>query len=236
MSSTSSTTPPVTAIVTDIEGTTTDIAFVKECLFPYASQNLAHFITTHGHQPEVQKHLQEVSHLAQLDVEDRPGQIQTLLHWIETDQKITPLKALQGLIWSHAYQTGSIKGHLYTDAYQNLLTWAQKYPIYIYSSGSVKAQKLLFSYSIFGDITSKLSGYFDTTTGPKKVKESYLQIVDALQKNANEVLFLSDHVEELQAADEAGLQTAELRRDQQAASERYPSFSNFDQVSDYFSL
>ena len=53
---------------------------------------------------------------------------------------------------------------------------------------------------------------------------------------AKEVLFLSDVVEELDAAKAASMQTAELRRDGRVGSGRHPCFETFDQLSLHFSI
>eukprot|EP00730_Choanoeca_flexa_P016252 TRINITY_DN7642_c0_g1_i4.p1 TRINITY_DN7642_c0_g1~~TRINITY_DN7642_c0_g1_i4.p1 ORF type:complete len:115 (+),score=14.82 TRINITY_DN7642_c0_g1_i4:262-606(+) len=72
---------------------------------------------------------------------------------MQKDRKLTALKQLQGHIWQAAYESGQVKGHVYEDvvpAFKRLVDAGAK--IYIYSSGSIQAQKLLFGYSEAGDL------------------------------------------------------------------------------------
>ena len=140
--------------------------------------------------------------------------IAQLIQWIDEDKKVTPLKSLQGLIWEAGYRQGDFKGHLYPDAAANLKAWkAQGLDLYVYSSGSVYAQKLLFAHTEYGDLTPLFSGYFDTHIGGKKEKQSYDNIAEQLAIPANQLLFLSDIKEELDAAKAAGFETIWLVRD-----------------------
>ncbi len=205
----------IKAIVTDIEGTTSSLSFVKEVLFPYARKHIADFVRKHQHQPEVAQLLDDVRQEVgkQLDGE---GIIEQLHDWIDNDQKITPLKALQGLIWQTGYQQGDYQGHIYQDAVEQLQTWKQQgIDLYVYSSGSVYAQKLLFSHTAYGDLTPLFSGYFDTRIGGKKEPESYQRIAEQINRPAADILFLSDIKQELDAASRAGMQCLWLVRDQE---------------------
>lgn len=219
----------IKAILTDIEGTTSKISFVHEVLFPYARRKIAEFIQAHYQDPAVKEQLdiiRDIQQQPELSLEDI---VQTLHHWIDTDQKITPLKALQGQIWEKGYIAGDFTGHVYEDAQQQLTTWqAQGLKLYIYSSGSVQAQKLLFGHSDFGDLTPLFSNYFDTKVGGKKEMASYQEIVNQLPFHAEEVLFLSDVVEELDAASAAGLQTCQLIREGQPAGNHPTATTFFD--------
>lgn len=183
------------AVLLDIEGTTSSIAFVADVLFPYAAAHLAEYVASH---PETVAPI-----LAEVPGEDK---VATLLDWIAEDRKATPLKTLQGLVWAQGYADGTLKGHVYPDTPEALHRWySAGVAIYIYSSGSIAAQKLIFGHSIAGDLTSMLSGYFDTTTGPKREAESYAKIADATGYDAREILFVSDMQPEIDAARAAGL-------------------------------
>lgn len=222
----------IKAIVTDIEGTTSSLSFVKDVLFPYASREMGDFVRKHADVPEVAAQLQEVAAIAGSPLETE-SVIEVLLGWIEQDKKITPLKALQGLIWEAGYQDGAFKGHLYEDAARNLRQWHQQgLKLYIFSSGSVQAQKLLFGYSDYGDMTGLFSGYFDTRTGAKQEPQAYHSIIAELGLPADEVLFLSDIAGELDAARAAGLHTLMLVRDGTMAECDHPQVGNFDQVNE----
>lgn len=199
------------AILLDIEGTTGSIAFVHEVLFPYARARLAAFVADH---PQAAAPLLQ----AVRDAEGAPLSsdaevVGRLLAWMDEDRKATPLKALQGLIWQEGYESGELKGHVYADAERAMRAWkAAGLSLYIYSSGSVAAQKLLFGHSICGDLTPLLSGYFDTETGPKQAAQSYSLIAERIGAAPGEVLFLSDSAAEIAAAHEAGLQAVLVGR------------------------
>ena len=194
------------AILTDIDGTTSTIAFVAETLFPYARERLPAFLSAHP--DEVAPILAEVAAM-------EPGDpVATLTRWIDEDRKATPLKTLQGMIWADGYRERAFTGHIYPDAVVALRRWhAAGIALYVFSSGSVAAQKLLFGHSDAGDLTPLFSGYFDTTTGPKREAASYRAIADAIGLAANEILFLSDTPQEIAAAREAGLSALLIDRD-----------------------
>jgi len=171
----------IRAIVTDIEGTTSSIDFVKDVLFPYAREKLPAFVETHADQPEVQHWLHEAAREAGLVSASRQEIIDLLTRWIDEDRKATPLKALQGLIWADGYASGEFKGHVYPEVAENLQKWKkQGIHLYVYSSGSVAAQKLLFGHSEAGDLTPLFSGYFDTEVGGKREVDSYRRIAEAI--------------------------------------------------------
>ncbi|MGB3309572.1 MAG: acireductone synthase [Nodosilinea sp.] len=204
---------PLGAIVLDIEGTTTDIAFVKNTLFPYAEERLAAFMAELAPTAEGQDILAQVR--AEVSDADLPveGCIAQLLDWARADQKVTPLKAVQGMIWNEGYRTKAYYSHVYDDAAAHIQEWHRRgMPIYIYSSGSIAAQKLLFAHTTVGDLTPCFSGYFDTTTGPKVEASSYQNIAETLGMPPQNLLFLSDHPGELAAAQQAGWQTCAVQR------------------------
>lgn len=221
----------IKAIVTDIEGTTSSLSFVKEVLFPYARAHLAEFVRQHQHESAVKVLLDDVRALTaeQMDLEQIISQ---LIAWIDADQKITPLKSLQGLIWDAGYRQGDFKGHIYADAVRGLQNWYQQgLALYVYSSGSVQAQKLLFGFSEAGDLTPMFSGYFDTHTGGKRETVAYQRIAEQIGLTAESILFLSDIVEELDAAHQAGFSTCWLVRDQPLpAHPIHPAVADFDAI------
>ena len=204
----------IKAILTDIEGTTSAVSFVFDVLFPYAARHLPDFVREHAGEPEVAAQLAAVraeSGEADADVERA---IAILLQWIAEDRKATPLKALQGMVWAQGYRDGQLKGHVYPDAVQALREWkARGLDLYVYSSGSIQAQKLIFGCSEAGDLSPLFSGYFDTTSGPKREAASYQRIAAAIGLPGEQILFLSDVVQELDAAQQAGLQTIGLARE-----------------------
>ena len=199
-------------ILTDIEGTTSSISFVKNVLFPYARKALPAFIAEHGQQPEVRRWLDAVATEIGGACQDSLV-AETLQGWIDQDRKHTALKALQGMIWDAGYKRGDYTAHFYAEVADVLQRWhAQGLALHVYSSGSVPAQKQFFGYSTAGDLTALVSGWFDTEVGGKREADSYRRIVQTIGVPAPEILFLSDVVEELDAAREAGLQTCLLDR------------------------
>jgi enolase-phosphatase E1 len=221
------------AILTDIEGTTSSIAFVKEVLFPYARSRIAAYVHSHARDPEVASALAEVSQL----VGGAPSLDElgaALERFIDEDRKLTPLKWLQGKIWEGGYRDGSLQSHVYPDAERQLRAWhAAGHALYVYSSGSVAAQKLLFAHTPFGDLTPLFSGYFDTRIGAKQASDSYRAIVRELGLAPSSVLFLSDVVTELDAAVQAGLGTCWIARPEEptvAQRGRHPIACDFAEV------
>jgi enolase-phosphatase E1 len=201
----------VRAVVTDIEGTTSSLAFVKDVLFPYARKALPAFVRDHEAQlTDLAGEIREIVGKPDLSTQEMIG---VLLQWMDEDRKVTPLKSLQGMIWRTAYESGELQSHVYEDAVRALGNWqARGLRIYVYSSGSVAAQKLLFSHSSHGDLLPLFSGYFDTTTGPKLESRSYGTIAHSLGLAPRSIVFLSDHSGETRAAEAAGMQTVLLAR------------------------
>lgn len=236
------------AVLLDIEGTTTPISFVYRTLFPFAAAHVEQFLKQHSDDREVRELIQELRW--QRDAEARNSS--DLPRWnenspddhlrsaavyvrylMERDSKITPLKSLQGKIWEAGYRQGKLRGEVYPDVAPAFARWrAQGRRIAIFSSGSVLAQKLLFAHSTSGDLTGFVSGFFDTTTGPKREAHSYRRIAGALSLTSAEVLFISDVTAELDGARSAGMQTAfSLRPEVKRPAELvHPSIETFDQV------
>lgn len=200
-------TNPPRAVLLDVEGTTSSIAFVADVLFPYARAHLADFVARHP--AETAPLLDEV----RTEAPDEDP-VATLLRWIDEDRKATPLKTLQGMIWAKGYADGTLEGHVYPDTVAALRRWREAgIAVHIYSSGSVAAQKQLFAHSIAGDLTPLLSGHFDTHVGAKREPGSYRAIADALGLAPEDILFVSDVAAETDAAREAGFAALLIDRD-----------------------
>jgi len=227
----------IRAILTDIEGTTSSIRFVREILFPYATRALPRFLRDHAGEPQVREQIRAAAATAGLDDDDLEAVIARLLEWIEQDRKITPLKTLQGMVWKAGYENGDYRAHIYEDACRKLREWAaQDIALYVYSSGSVQAQQLFFRHSTCGNLLPLFRGHFDTATGGKQEAASYRAIAETIVIPAADILFLSDVVEELDAARAAGMHTCLLRRPgETAVSETYaatehPAAHSFDEI------
>ncbi len=199
-------------ILMDIEGTTTSIDFVHETLFPYSYDRLDSFLTSH---PELKTSVDA----------------KTLKSWIKEDKKDSELKKIQGLIWQMGYENGEIKGHLYEEVADCFKNWKHLgLELGIYSSGSTLAQKLLFKYSVSGDLTSFLSSHFDTRVGAKREVNSYLQIAKELNRPSSSILFLSDIKEELEAAAKAGFQVGQLVRKSDVKIGNFKTYKSFRDI------
>jgi enolase-phosphatase E1 len=202
-------------ILTDIEGTTTSVSFVYDILFPYFRENINDLLLEIT--DEINYSFSEVKKLTLeeegINLDTNEDVIKQLLKWSNQDKKITPLKNLQGILWKKGYESGILKGHLYEDVPPALADWKNRgLKMGVFSSGSVEAQKLIFGYSIFGDLCPYFSDFFDTKTGGKRELETYTKIAKIINLIPNEILFLSDINEELVAANEAGFQTIQLIR------------------------
>jgi len=213
----------VRAILLDIEGTTTPLDFVYKALFPYARSHLRQFLSRHLLLPEVVADIAELHEEHRVDTEqglnpplvrnNTPGEeLESVAEYIEwlmnRDRKSTSLKSLQGRIWEEGYKRGELRGQVFDDVPRALERWQkQEKKISIFSSGSVLAQKLLFTHATAGDLSRHISHYFDTTVGSKTDKHSYQKIANVLQRLPSEIVFISDVSVELDAAKSAGMQT-----------------------------
>jgi enolase-phosphatase E1 len=208
---------------------------VHDVLFPYADEHLDAYVAAHRGDPDVAKAMYDAAMLAGEDVDtDDATILWHLHHWLRQDLKVTPLKTLQGLIWAEGFARSALRGHVYPDAAAGLRRWHDAgLRLYVYSSGSIEAQKVLFGNSMAGDLSALFSGNFDTTTGPKRAAPSYAAIADAIGLRAADVVFLSDVDAELDAARTAGMQTVRLLRPADTppgAATTHPSATTFDDI------
>ena len=217
------------AIVLDIEGTTTPIAFVYDVLFPLARRHLREFLK----EPRNRRVLADVVvrlelewaedvargnapppwTLANTDAAVPDADLSVVASYIEwlmdLDRKSPALKSLQGLIWERGYRSGELRSEIFDDVGPAIQRWRSAgVQVAIYSSGSVLAQRLLFGHTPAGDLTAVFSGFFDTAVGPKTAAESYRAIAAALECATARLLFVSDVVKELEAARDAGCRAA----------------------------
>jgi enolase-phosphatase E1 len=204
------------AILLDIEGTTTPIEFVHQVLFPYARARIHAYLEQYADDPGVRGDLALLRAEYAAESPDSPDlppwNPEAYVYWLmDRDRKSTGLKALQGRIWEDGYRTGELrgKGDVYPDVRPALERWRRAgKTIAIFSSGSIQAQRNLFANTTAGDLSSFLSGYFDTTTGPKREARSYRQIAATLRQEPRDMIFISDVPAELDAARDAGMRTA----------------------------
>jgi len=240
----------VKVVILDIEGTTTPISFVTETLFPYVRKHLREYLQFNWRTEETQADILQLKELSDTEVKSNVSDTKPILEWpivlsetgdplserekevlesvvsnvlcqMDMDRKSTALKQLQGHIWKHAYESGQIKGYVYKDVIEALKIWKENdIFVYIYSSGSVEAQKLLFKYSCYGNLLDFLSGHFDTTSGMKTEGKSYETIFERIVSehsisekfkqreylSKENVLFVTDNILEARAASNCGFQ------------------------------
>lgn len=223
---------PTSHLLFDVEGTTTDIAFVKTVLFPFAYDRLLAWLDVHIDEPDI---LNLAGIIAQ--TEDPYGGINSssrtayiLRKWMDEDRKHPALKTIQGLIWQEGYENGELKGHVYEDVPRAFQRWqSESRQLGIYSSGSVLAQKLLFGHSLSGDLTPYLTAHFDTAVGPKQERASYTKIAEQWQIAPAAVTFFSDVEAECAAAVDAGMQAVRVFRGD-AEPTAFPNIKSFDEL------
>ena len=207
-------------VLLDIEGTTSSVTYVYDVLFPFARKNLQEFLERRWLEPAVKAACErlacDVGDLSLADSimadtnpeETRKKVIETANRLMDDDVKATGLKELQGMIWEEGYSAGQLKSHVYPDVAPALREWnSAGLSIRIFSSGSMQAQKVFFQNTEDGNLSSHLTANYDTTTGPKRDAQSYKLISQDAGVEPVHVTFLSDVVEELDAAREAGMST-----------------------------
>ncbi|KAI9505145.1 2,3-diketo-5-methylthio-1-phosphopentane phosphatase [Coemansia spiralis] len=242
-------------VLLDIEGTTTPISFVRDVLFPYVANNAKAFLEQRWEDPEMQKHMRAIAVQANKDVEacipeaipialdsladpqsaEAKRRVLANIDWqMKANRKIGALKGLQGYMWRFGYEAGQLKGVMYPDAVGAIKKWVQnERKVYIYSSGSVEAQKLIFGYSDHGDLLRYISGHYDTKIGSKLESSSYTTIAGDIGVSPEHILFVSDNIKEILAADKAGMQTMVSVRPGNVPIDtkyEYPKSTNFTEI------
>jgi enolase-phosphatase E1 len=218
----------INIILLDIEGTTTNVDFVYLTLFPYANRMLETFLRHHYSESEIKSLVQDLYKQHQLDEdqglqpsvwaneteESELNSVVTYCRWMmSNDRKFSALKTLQGKIWYEGYSNGDLHGQVYSDVPAAFDRWKrQNLEICIYSSGSVLAQRLLFSTVPSGDLTKYISAFFDIGVGSKMESKSYKNIASLMSRCSKDFLFISDTIKEILAAHEAGMQVILCKR------------------------
>lgn len=239
----------VRVVLLDIEGTTTPIDFVYKKLFPYASSNVEPFLVVRSAEQDIRTLVRRLKEQHSQDSaaglgppiwpSDSRDEVQACVDYVKwlvaRDSKCAPLKDLQGKIWQQGFESGELRGEVYADVPPAFARWSrQGRKIAIYSSGSVLAQKLLFSTVASGDLTHQIATFFDTAVGVKAEPQSYTKIAAAMARSTHEFLFLSDAQKEVNAARSAGMFAALCDRNAEGAlaSNTNPgdTIMNFDEV------
>ncbi|XP_052136566.1 probable bifunctional methylthioribulose-1-phosphate dehydratase/enolase-phosphatase E1 [Oryza glaberrima] len=213
-------------VVLDIEGTTTPISFVTDVMFPYARDNVRKHLTSTYSSDETKEDIKLLRIQVEEDLKngivgsvpippddaDKEEVISALVANVESmikaDRKITSLKQLQGHIWRTGFESKELQGVVFDDVPEALKHWhASGMKVYIYSSGSREAQRLLFGNTAYGDLRQYLCGFFDTTTGNKRETRSYFEISQSLGVDSPaQILFITDVFQEAVAAKSAGFE------------------------------
>ncbi|MDF0533471.1 acireductone synthase [Shewanella sp. A32] len=222
----------IRAIIVDTAGTTTDLNFIQDVLFPYSVKALPTFLEHHQDNFLVDACVSDTRDIALEADADLPRVAQILQSWVKEDRKATPLKTLQGLIWKEGYAQNDFTGHIYPDFIEAIQQYhTQGLRVYSFSSASVEAQKLLFSHSDGGDLTELFNGHFDTRTGSKLDKQAYSNILNTISLAPKQVLFVSDLLGELKAAAAAGMQICQMVRSDAVKTGDYRQIHSFNELS-----
>ncbi|MFD8214637.1 acireductone synthase [Streptomyces sp. NPDC059697] len=227
----------VDAVVLDIEGTTSATGFVVDALYPYSRSRFGALLSERRGDPEVARATAQVRELIAEPDADAARVEKALNGWLDEDRKATPLKTLQGIIWSEGFARGDLVSHFYEDVVPALRAWhAAGVRLHVYSSGSVAAQRAWFRSSPEGDLLPLVEGLYDTeNAGPKQEPASYATIAAALGSAPDRLLFLSDRPGELDAARAAGWRTVGVRRPGEPYYEQgvgdHPQAGTFDEIT-----
>ena len=235
----------VKSVLLDIEGTTTPISFVHDVLFSYARGRVREFLTSNFDSDEVDADVALLREERALDVRESrnpppldDSEVESIAKYVEwliaRDSKSTGLKSLQGKIWRQGYESGLLKSQVFEDVAPAFQRWCEReLRINIFSSGSVLAQQLLFAHTEVGDLTPFIESYFDTNVGKKGEAESYRRIAEKMKLPAREILFISDVIDELNAAHDARMKVLLSLRPGNAPQDntnQYPEILSFDQI------
>lgn len=227
----------ITHVIMDIEGTVAPIEFVHQKMFPYVRDNVQTYLDKTWETEQTQADIKLLIDQSTTDKTEGfdnislidagsldkatllPQLVANVTSQMDIDRKIGALKTLQGHIWAEAFGSGALVAELYPDVYDALELWSQKdgkdqKTLCIYSSGSIGAQKLLFSHTAKGDLTPIFKGFYDTGVGFKREMGSYVNILKDLgmESSPQKCLFLTDIYEESVAADLAGMKTVIILR------------------------
>ena len=223
----------ITTVVLDIEGTTSSLSYVRDRLFPLAMRRLPGWFAANRGHPEAEAILEETRRLCGRPEASPDELVAVLVSWASQDVKAPPLKSAQGLIWREAFAAGELTAHFYPDVPPSLRTWGHHgLRMYVFSSGSVTAQREWFDHCPGGSLLGYLSGHFDTrNAGPKQEPSSYRAIAAAVGVDPGHLLFLSDVPAELDAAAAAGWHTALVLRGNTGAEHgRHPEIRSFAEL------
>lgn len=212
-----------TWLILDVEGTLVPTAYVHTTLFGHARTGLRGWLDRHADTPVGRDAVAAVRRCAGLPTTaDLDDVLAVLLAWTDEDRKEPALKTIQGFVWQDGYARGELRTPLFPDVAPALRRWrAAGHRLGVFSSGSVLAQRTVFSHTDAGDLRDLFDQHFDPAgVGPKRTPEAYHGIRAALAGSAPPTddqatappVFLSDVPAELDAARAAGWQTVGVAR------------------------
>lgn len=223
-------------VLLDVEGTTSAVAYVYDVMFPFARRGLDAYLTAHWEGDTLAKVREHFAADSGAEViASKDSLLAEAERLMDNDIKATGLKQLQGLIWEAGFHSGELRAHVFDDVPPALATWRDAgHDLRVYSSGSIHAQRLFFGHTEAGNLLPHFTGHYDTTTGPKREAASYAAIAADWGLAPAEILFLSDVTEELNAARDAGMQTALVNRpgnaDPTPTDPPHPAIDSFAEV------
>ncbi len=232
-------------ILLDIEGTTSSISFVYDVMFPFVRRDLPTFLETRWGDSQLAQACEQIARDAGADswqawcrsadaVACRQQLHDEVIRLMDADVKATGLKNLQGLVWEDGFRSGELVAHVYDDVAPALQAWSRRgLDLRVYSSGSVAAQRLFFGHTVQGNLLPLFSTHYDTTTGPKREVASYQRIAAEFGWSTSDLLFVSDVVDELNAARGAGFHTALCQRPGNAVvadPQGHPQIQSFAEI------
>jgi len=225
------------AIVTDIEGTTSSIRFVRDVLLVYVEQFLPDFVRARKDERDVARQLRSISDRTGVMVKDTEGLVACLQQWMRDGKPVAELHALQAMVWEEGFDKGEFQAHVYPDVPEKLRAWRDReINLYAYGEGSGKAQRLYFRYTAAGDLRLMFAGYFDTALGNRQSMEAYRNMAAGVALEPARVVYVSDTETELDAARGAGMYTVRMARPEEtedaaaAVRSNHPVASSFRDI------
>ncbi|XP_015788967.1 enolase-phosphatase E1-like [Tetranychus urticae] len=212
------------AIILDIEGTTTSVEFVSRVLFPYIRTHLKKYLNECWGQRPLMITIDRLREQIKIEQdggsrvprilntgegeeeEIRRSVIANILWQMDEKKNNAALKQLQILVWVYGYEKQHIKGHVFDDVPPALHSWKRELNIklYLYSTGMIVVQQLLFSCSTHGNLLPLIDDFFDVLLGSKRDFKSFKKISTKIEEAEDSILFLTDNVKEAKAALQAG--------------------------------
>lgn len=219
-------------MLTDIMGTAVHVDFLKE-LRAYVEQQGVSFVINPTE--KAQEAIERIRTKAPVSLRNPQDLINFLVHQIYVMKNFQPeYLALAGEITNAGYESGQLQAPFFEDVQPSFDTWKKNGKgIFVYSNGSVTEQENMFRTAPQGDLSRFVDRYFSTdAVGPKFDPDSFKRIADAIKDEPYNIVFLSDVVKELDAADKAGINPILIKRpgNKEVGPNNYVVKTSFDQI------